>query len=227
MKKTKAKSLSLTFLLAFLLAFVSCQKDQVAPSNQHNNTIPNAEEYSSAQYQLEDLTAIENPDLTDATINAPMGIRNAPPRCSCDSLAKGKLPPAKLGPGSLPYVLKSLHLDSVQRDSVRHFLLEHRKCICVSMHQLRKIHHDIINSANAKRKELLGLYKSGKITRQRLLQRLQLVNLRAHQAIRNHAGRKIAIKNILQCRKQFYRNVASILNQRQLQLWKKWIQNRR
>lgn len=223
-------------LLSVFLFFSACNKDDSSLSSDTTES-----EYDSPQYEVADLDAMENPEITAPTETTEVAIapnesvsNEANPPCMgkmgrpekdgkkpCGD-KNGKKHPKKQNPHGLPFILKQLNLSASQKESIKGFLSQH--CDCVSEHHQKvfEIHHDLMKRANERRLELIAAYKNGKITKDQLKNQLNELRNKVISELQNHEVKKMHMRIMRGCREELAKNIESILNADQLKTWKRW-----
>ena len=187
--------------LAVLITFTGCQKEDVDPDLKEAVVGTDGQEL-----QITEVQGLGNPVITEATESTVFGV-------ATDT----RLPSERL-----IYILKRLNLDERQRTAVKTFVEEHEACVAEHHSKVQQIHEEVLQKANAIRKERISTYRAGKITKQELDQRLHTLHERLKEEIQKHQDRQIPLQIMHTCRAELFSKIESVLGTEQLAKWMQW-----
>jgi hypothetical protein len=228
------KSLKLTAAAAFagmLILFAGCSKEQSM------SVAPNAAE--SMAYDLVDFNELAAPQVTDGVAEE-FKVRDAQKhfdRTPCDGPAPkekngmrddkgGKKPEAKDPKRDLGAVLHKLDLNKEQKQAIQKYMHEHCLCIAEHLKKVNEVNRQIIARYNAKRDELLKAAKDGRISKEELGRRLQELKGQLDKELNSEKNKQVHMEIMKKCEDQFLHNIASVLNEKQQAVFRKWLASR-
>jgi hypothetical protein len=124
-------------------------------------------------------------------------------------------------------VLHRLDLNKEQKAAIAKFMHEHCMCIAEHLKKVNEMNREIIAKFNHKRDELLKAYKDGRITKEELDRKLGGLKEQLKQELSKIDNKEIHMKIMRTCEEQLLKNIGSVLNPKQKEMWKKWLENRR
>lgn len=189
--------------MSAILTFTSCQKDDTID--------PALDSFASEEFQLEDLDALENTDVTSGSESSVFGTS------STEAMHSER--------HSLSFILPKLNLNQRQRAAIRGFAKDHASCVAEHRHRIHELHRKLLAKANAVREKYITDYRAGNISREELEKRLTSLRERLRNEI-NKDDRKLRhMRAMRKCRLDLMKNIESVLNREQRQLWDRWKQS--
>ncbi len=206
-------------VLPAFLVVNGCEKSQESTSEPQ----PKAEE----AYDFPDIESIEAPVLVEATMDNEFAISNDGiadiPDGDLDAMSVETLlahhPPFRCNRRAL---LDSLNLSATQVGLMRKALAAQYRCIKGIYIKIRQHNQMVIDRGNLARRSLLQDLKNGTITRVEFQRKLDVLNKSIREALINGKDRKRVISALLDCHKDFLRNVNRILTAKQWRIWVAW-----
>ncbi|MEA3496730.1 MAG: hypothetical protein U9R42_11920 [Bacteroidota bacterium] len=224
--KTLKKLLPL-FIIAILVIFTSCEKDEeIAQPTPIQSEINDNETLA-----MNDISLLEEPEISIASLETDFHlINNAIPseteneiefdESSCEFSFHGARK------NQLKKLFQRLDLNKKQKFYLHKALHSYYRCKRVQMILLRKETLKIIKRSNYSRDKLIKSYKDGNITKNQLYVALQKLQTATKLAIKNNPVRKQIIMNIKDCHKNFMIKLQKILTDKQWAILKKWYQSK-
>jgi hypothetical protein len=187
-------------------------------------------------YELVDFNELEAPDMNDG-ISEEFKLRK--PGKHIDKTPCDRPAPKGKGDGKrdekepkdpkrdLGGVLQKLDLNKEQKAAIAKFMHEHCMCIAEHLKKVNEANREIMAKFNRKRDELIKAHKEGRITKEELDRRLGALKEQMKQELAKHDNKEIHMHIMKTCEEQLLKNIGSVLNSRQAEMWKKWLENRR
>jgi hypothetical protein len=193
-------------LSACVLLF-GCQKDDaITPETQTLDTA-----FSSSDFKLDDLNALDKVNITKASETVVFGMTNT------DAHTDAKHPLAE--------VLKKLQLNEKQMVAIKGFMHNHDVCVREHRAKIHEFHKQILAKANAAREEYVRAYKAGKISKAELEHRLNALRLKVQETLNSDEMKQMHMRIMRKCRYELFTNIESVLNSQQLRMWNHWKAN--
>lgn len=187
--------------IALFLAFSACQESEsVDPALTDN--------FTASEFQLEDIDALENVEVTPATESAGFGIDNAAA--------------ARSHRHSLAFILPKLQLNERQRVAISGFAKEHEACIAEHRNKIQELHQHLLDKANVARQEYIKAYRAGRISKAVLDRSLAALRDRVKEEMARHDQKQMHLRVLRKCRADLMRQIESVLDREQRQLWNRW-----
>ena len=187
--------------MAALLTLTACQKEETIDPTQEV-------EFADAEFQLEDLDALENATVTHGSETAAFGMSHT------DAAHNDR--------HSLSFILPKLNLNDRQKMAIRGFVKEHSSCMAVHHSRIQALHQELLKRANAIREEYVKAYKAGKISQRELEQKLAALREKVREEISKHEQRQLHLRALRKCRMELMTKIESVLDREQRQLWNRW-----
>lgn len=164
-------------------------------------------------------------DLVEATLEQPFDIVEADNDYRlCDGTRKNdKTLKERRKFLPLARVLKSLNLDDIQKAQMKDFLFDFRLCVKESVMKLRESERELLIPFNQQRKLIYEDYKSGKITREEATTQLKQLAVEVREVLKENGLRVQACEEMKECMKQLFRQIETILDEKQLKTWNEWL----
>jgi uncharacterized lipoprotein YajG len=188
--------------------FFSCQKEDLSLSDR-----PSGDNRIGAEFHIVDLEDLENPNITEASETKEFKIHHA------DQEVADHQKPAHR---SLVFILRQLDLNERQKQAIRGFVSQNQACVAEHRQKVREVHQELMEKANGKRAEYMQAYQSGRISRADLAHKLQSLNARIKEELKNQESKERLIRIMHRCRAELFSNIESVLNREQLQKWNRW-----
>jgi hypothetical protein len=189
--------------LSAILTFTSCQKgDAIDPA---------LDSFASEEFQLEDLDALENTDVTNGSESAAFGIS------STEAMRSER--------HSLSSILPKLDLNQRQRAAISGFAKDHAACVKELRDNVQELHRNLLAKANAVREKYIADYRAGNISRAELEKRLTTLRERVRSELNKDDRKLMHMRALRKCRLDLMTNIESVLNREQRQLWDRWKQS--
>ncbi len=204
------KSFKLTWgalAISACLIFSGCQKDDAVTPD--TDVLDAA--FSSADFQLEDLNALEKVSITGATETTAFGMGHT------DASTETRHP--------LAHILERMNLDERQKLAVRGFVQEHNSCIKEHHAKIQELHKQLLSKANAIREEYIRAYNAGRISKAELEQKLHTLRERMQEELNKDEVKQMHMRILRKCRQDLFSKIASVLNSEQLRMWNHWKEN--
>lgn len=227
MKTLKIKFFTLLLAVPFVVLLDSCKKEDSSNTNSTSESTVTEESLTMPGLQM-----MEDPQIQAATEDSEFAIiDDGMPKYLGDSAGfhhprkdfKG-MPPRK---GMPPHKrcdrkcgMDSLGLSDTQKKALHMAMMEKHRCAKGTFMKLRQYNLNIIARGNQMRKDLMEKYRNGDITKEDLRKKLDALNQKIKQTLRDDASRKRAIESLKACHKTFIQKVKRILDETQ---WKKWV----
>lgn len=209
MKRVLFASSFIAILAITMLSFTACDPEDGVMNSQYD-----ALETVQFNMLTESLPQI---NLEDATLDLPITLvpfdeseRFEPVRNTREQHQKRNM----VSP--LRKILSQLNLTEEQRISISRYMLANRDCEMAILRALRESEMEIINSANAERREIMAQFQAGEITREEARELINALNRETRQALFNNPVRARAMEAIKNCRETLFDNIRSILTEEQL-----------
>ncbi len=200
------------FMLALALAACSQSGDTTTQSAGSSSLL--GEEF--AVVDAEDAFA----KIEDATLDQEMVMRSV--FSDPETFRRHHRHPGHIG-SHLGFILMQLGLDEDQRLAIREAVMMHRREIHVILERLREVNADLIDEANAKRREIIAAYEAGDITREEAQQQLSELSARTREAIRSNPDNEPFLQALCDSRIALFEEIRSILNDEQRDQWDTWL----
>jgi len=113
-------------------------------------------------------------------------------------------------------IIIQLELTEEQHIELREYMLANRDCEMAALRALRESELEIINAANAERREIIAQFQAGDITREEARELINALNLETREALFNNPLREITMEILKNCRETLFANIRSILTEEQL-----------
>jgi hypothetical protein len=106
---------------------------------------------------------------------------------------------------------------------IRELLQAQRTCAQEPLESLRAANQDLIDAANAQRKEVLAALRNGDITREEAHVQLQAINESTRQAIRDNPDNAPFLQALCDCRNALFTGIRALLTEEQQTKWDEWV----
>ena len=195
-----------------MLMFSACQKeDAVMPDTA-------TMEVAASEFQLEDLTNLEKPDVTTATETDDFRIRET------DKRETDRKTDAAHSLGS---ILKHLNLDESQRTAIKGFMEQQSACVAEHKTKIQERHQALMQKANARREELVKAYRAGRITKAELQEKLTSLHERLKAQLHSDEAKQARVRMMHKCRAELMANIKSVLTREQQHKFNRWLESQK
>lgn len=206
------------------LLFVACNKEQ-----QSNNTASSELNLTVELDQMEDKAFQDLMDvqLSEANEQDLPELRNEGISCKFNSdpmelrnETMGSMDRSSCVPCNCNHVLREMNLTDEQMQHLRRSWAEFQKCSSTSKRKLAAAHQRVMEEYRTAVKNAHMAFRKGEIDRAQLKQRLERINMKYRELIRNADGREKLCKEIAKCHREYLARVQRILNERQWKLYR-------
>lgn len=206
------------------LLVVACNKEQQpnnTASSELNLTVELDQMEEKAFQDLMDVQLLEAneqelPELMNDGISCkfnsdPMEFQNE---------TMGSLDRKSCVPCNCNHVLREMKLSDEQAQLLRRSWAEFQKCSALSKRRLAAAHQRVMEEYRTAVKNAHIAFRKGEIDRSQLKQRLERINMKFRELIRNADGREKLCKEVAKCHREYLARVQRILNERQWKLYR-------
>ena len=206
--------LTILFVTVITVALIqSCSSD----NNVSGNNDGDVQEFVLINHDVSDFS------MVDATENSEIGLDDCQPMNPDLRDTKNKMSPNANKRLMLDKVFRSMKLTDEQKAKIRELMNAHIRCEMQWFRKLQAAREEIVNRSNAAIRNVMEQVKSGKLTRQEAQRQIQQINMKTREAIKNLPINDEILKGIIRCREEFFAAVASLLNDEQLAIWKRFL----
>ncbi len=216
-KNRKLSALLAAFAVVLLVSVTGCEKPGEGP----NDPIDNGDFYGIAAAQEFENFEIIDPaeelaNVSEPTMELEMEAEEITPDFR-DNPRHGKKPPRRTHP--LLRVFRAMEIDREQFEQIQDFKVQYHRCMYEVMVPYVQARREIIRQANEDRREVITAYRNGSITAEEARAQMKEIWVETHEQLRGlfDWDAKCA------CLKQFFENIASVLDEDQLKIWNEFI----
>ncbi|MCK6558483.1 hypothetical protein HUU39_18080 [candidate division KSB1 bacterium] len=207
-----SSQLKTLFLLLLAAGFTACQQN-VGPEDHGMTADLNSADFAVAGF--DDFLA----NVSAVTLDQEM---------ACAPVFPGgrfhRKPDRPFGPGAhLGKILRELGASREQMEQVRVLLTAHRECAQEPLENLRAANQELIDAANAQRREIMQAVRNGELTRAQAQERLQAINDSTQQAIASNPANAPYLQALCVCRMTLFGGVRGLLDAAQQAVWDEWV----
>ena len=210
-RSSKLTFFAILLVAAMLTGLNSCTKsDPVSPPEDY----PNMPDYVSGGVYFDDLIIV-NISIENSAV-----IKN---ELDSEKEANGlqfceKGPEYKFRP-----IFQNLHLTQQQLDAIHQYMIDHYNCQKTARTTYYNTIIQFVSSANAQRTAVLDSLNLSLIDTASAVSRLTQINAEMHLAIDSSNARVILINSLTDCVQTLFVNINSVLTEKQIEKWIKWL----
>lgn len=221
----KRTAIAAMLISVSVLGFTACSDEGTGPFPDEFSGLRNQATFDILDYAIgaDELVAPQFSEVIPTDGSVPEFVREnaagAPREANAARPENAGNPPNPFMP-----LLRALQLNADQRDAVGPMLAAFHDCAHAAMKKGRETHQALIESLMEKRKEIRAALEAGEITREEAIKAIRELNARARNASNDIRGK--VREAIIECEKAFYASLADILDDKQLEVLKRWLNSR-
>jgi anthranilate/para-aminobenzoate synthase component I len=226
LKMQQMKKITTSFWVVALVSLlaVACNKEQQTNNSAGNELSMQAELDQMEEKAMQDLIEVqlaeanetEMPELKNDGISCkfnsdPMELKNE---------TMGAMDRTACVPCNCNHVLREMNLSDEQVQHLRRSWAEFQKCSSTAKRRLAAAHQRVMEEYRTAVKNAHMAFRKGDIDRAQLKQRIERINTKFRELIRNADGREQLCKEIAKCHREYLARVQRVLNERQWKLYR-------